>query len=255
MKTREEHRAYYHANRERIIERQRAYRKAHPEKTKAQNLKWQAEHGEEKKAYERAYKAAHRERASQLATQWCKDNPERHAANARAWAKKNPAKAKRSAKNTYAKSAATRTAYRARNKARLAAYEAARYQKDAEALKKKAQDWKKKNPHKTKQHKQKRRAKIYDAPVIDIIKIAQWEMEWRGKEIAMCVYCLGQFHPKQCDTDHVIPLSRPEVGGVHSLENVEISCIRCNRSKHDKLLSEWVPHFTPQPGSLCLNQN
>lgn len=246
---------FYQRNKERIRAYQRAYRAAHPEKTKAQNVKWQTEHAEEKKAYDAAYKAEHRERASALASQWCKDHPERHAANAREWAKKNPQKAKESAKKTYAKSAATRAAYRKKNKDKLLQYERERYLRDAEKLKKKSIDWKKKNPHRAKQHKLTRRSKIYGAPVIDIIKIAQWEMEWRAKELVKCVYCLGDFTPKKCDTDHVIPLSRTEEGGVHSMSNVVIACIRCNRSKHDKLLSEWIPPFKPKRGSLCLNQN
>lgn len=49
-----------------------------------------------------------------------------------------------------------------------------------------------------------------------------------------CVYCSstdGPFH-----LDHIIPWSR---GGDHSLANLCVSCAPCNRSKGDKLISEW----------------
>lgn len=49
-----------------------------------------------------------------------------------------------------------------------------------------------------------------------------------------CVYCGG---PPE-DVDHVRPLSR---GGVHHESNLVPACMRCNRGKHSKLLTEWDP--------------
>lgn len=244
---------YYQRNKERIRAYQREYRKNHPEKTRAQNVKWQTEHAEEKKAYDKAYKETHKDHARELARKIRLANPEKHCDYVREWSRLNPEKVKASSKKAYAKRGAKRKKYREDNKDRLVAYERERYSKDPEFFKAKSSEWRKRNPHLAKQHKLVRRSKMYGAPVIDIIKIAQWEMEWRALESVQCVYCLSFFPPKKCDTDHVIPLSRD--GGEHSPSNVAISCIRCNRSKHDKLLSEWIPPFTPQPRSLCLNQN
>lgn len=49
-----------------------------------------------------------------------------------------------------------------------------------------------------------------------------------------CQYC-GE-HGKRLECDHVIPVAR---GGSHDEENLVTACFKCNRSKRDKLVSEW----------------
>lgn len=49
-----------------------------------------------------------------------------------------------------------------------------------------------------------------------------------------CQYCGKRGVKLECD--HVIPVSR---GGLHNDENLVTACLKCNRSKSDKLLSEW----------------
>lgn len=53
----------------------------------------------------------------------------------------------------------------------------------------------------------------------------------------VCAYCKRAPHH---DLDHVIPLSR---GGSNWPANLRPACIRCNRSKNDRLLCEWQPDF------------
>lgn len=50
-----------------------------------------------------------------------------------------------------------------------------------------------------------------------------------------CAYC-GE-RGKKLECDHVIPVSR---GGSNEKYNLVTSCFSCNRSKSDKLLSEWL---------------
>ena len=50
-----------------------------------------------------------------------------------------------------------------------------------------------------------------------------------------CAYCGARGVNLECD--HVVPVSR---GGSHTLTNLITSCFACNRSKSDKLLSEWI---------------
>lgn len=50
-----------------------------------------------------------------------------------------------------------------------------------------------------------------------------------------CSYC-GE-HGGRLECDHIIPVSR---GGGHGLENLTTACFACNRSKKDKMLSEWL---------------
>lgn len=65
--------------------------------------------------------------------------------------------------------------------------------------------------------------------------------EWRAirekifaRDRYVCVYC-GE-SPEYLECDHVIPISR---GGTNDLSNLATACMPCNRSKSDRLLSEW----------------
>ncbi len=62
-----------------------------------------------------------------------------------------------------------------------------------------------------------------------------------------CAYCAcdltfdraerGQYIASKATVDHVIPISR---GGAHVWGNVCLACWRCNLSKGNRLLTEWV---------------
>lgn len=49
-----------------------------------------------------------------------------------------------------------------------------------------------------------------------------------------CVYC-GSAERLECD--HVIPIAR---GGGNDAANLATACLKCNRSKGSKILSEWL---------------
>jgi hypothetical protein len=49
-----------------------------------------------------------------------------------------------------------------------------------------------------------------------------------------CQYC-GE-RGKRLECDHVVPVSK---GGSHDNSNLVTACFKCNRSKRDKLISEW----------------
>lgn len=51
-----------------------------------------------------------------------------------------------------------------------------------------------------------------------------------------CAYCGRRGGRLECD--HIIPVSR---GGGHEDSNLTTACFACNRSKRDKLVSEWRP--------------
>lgn len=50
-----------------------------------------------------------------------------------------------------------------------------------------------------------------------------------------CQYC-GEYG-KNLECDHIIPVTR---GGTNDYENLATACFKCNRSKRDKLVSEWL---------------
>lgn len=52
-----------------------------------------------------------------------------------------------------------------------------------------------------------------------------------------CQYCGAKDSKLECD--HVLPVSK---GGSDDFSNLVTACSRCNRSKRDKLLDEWMKH-------------
>ena len=82
----------------------------------------------------------------------------------------------------------------------------------------------------------KRRALKAGAKLGNQAVIRVWESKWRGKQRVRCYWCGGEFNPSVCHSDHVMPLSK---GGPHTIENLCISCLNCNLSKHDLLLGDW----------------
>lgn len=55
-----------------------------------------------------------------------------------------------------------------------------------------------------------------------------------------CAYCGS---PEQLQADHVIPVSRLELGPVLAVENIVPACPQCNVRKSNSLLSEWRPEL------------
>lgn len=51
-----------------------------------------------------------------------------------------------------------------------------------------------------------------------------------------CSYCGA--HGVKLECDHIVPVAR---GGLHEDSNLTTACRACNRSKRDKLLTEWRP--------------
>lgn len=60
--------------------------------------------------------------------------------------------------------------------------------------------------------------------------LTEWIFEHKGDK---CKYCSG----KVKEVDHIHPLSK---GGLHVLENLQMLCMDCNRSKHDMTDSEFA---------------
>lgn len=81
-----------------------------------------------------------------------------------------------------------------------------------------------------------RRARKASARIGDSAPIAKWEKAWRSRKRVTCFWCLEQFKPEKCHSDHIIPLSK---GGSHAIENLCISCQSCNSHKSAKLLGAW----------------
>jgi len=90
----------------------------------------------------------------------------------------------------------------------------------------------------------RRRAIKKRAPLADAKVIAAWFKKWKTLDVVFCHWCHGQFKVKECEADHVMPISK---GGAHSIDNLVISCVSCNRRKAAKTPSEWVAELRLQP--------
>lgn len=114
----------------------------------------------------------------------------------------------------------------------------------------KVREFKRRNGSKPKNKIRIRRLKMLRRSIeriseIELKKIFSWEQEWRSKDSVKCYWCRNYFHPSDCHTDHVIPLSRL---GKHELSNVVISCAQCNRKKGCKHPTDWAIQLNREIG-------
>ena len=93
--------------------------------------------------------------------------------------------------------------------------------------------WAKANPEKSTAKWHRRRARKLSAEGSYTGKNVKELYESQGGQ---CVYC-GRDISQGYHVDHVVPLSR---GGSNGPENLALACPKCNCSKNDHLLSEWV---------------
>lgn len=93
--------------------------------------------------------------------------------------------------------------------------------------------------------KSRRRLARLRSVVIDERGIKEWMASVKAKETAICYYCASTILTADIEFDHVIPISRQ---GPHTLYNLAVSCMGCNRSKHAKTPAEW-----PESGQRLLN--
>lgn len=82
----------------------------------------------------------------------------------------------------------------------------------------------------------KRLAAKTNAPAGSSVQIYRWEKEWRQRKRVRCYWCGNRQHPRECNADHIHPLSK---GGIHEVGNLCISCYSCNKKKSAKLIPRW----------------
>lgn len=58
-----------------------------------------------------------------------------------------------------------------------------------------------------------------------------------NEQCGICYICKGKFTFKQMELDHIVPLSK---NGKHEIKNCKMACVKCNRSKGAKSLSEVI---------------
>lgn len=113
-------------------------------------------------------------------------------------------------------------------------------EKHAEKLSAYWKQYRKDHPEKTKAHNKanwhKRRATIKGSTV-NPQSIKLFILGTREKRSVSCYYCGTACSGKKVHFDHIISLSK---GGAHSIENLCVACPKCNLSKRDKPIQEWI---------------
>lgn len=102
---------------------------------------------------------------------------------------------------------------------------------NAERVRERDREWRRNNPHRSREIKHRRRARLADSGGPGVHK-SDWQRLLR-RYGNRCAYCRLS---APLTMDHVVPIAR---GGRHSIGNVLPACRTCNCSKGDRLLIEW----------------
>lgn len=156
--------------------------------------------------------------------------------NHKRWKLLNPERYKQKVRESRIRNAEKRQAYNKlyeqRNKTRRAA---------------KLIEWRKANPEKVAAQRSRRKK--------DLVKHLDYENKRRARKLAttsencsakmlrlkyekFCRWCCEKLTQANFTVDHIVALSR---GGEHKPDNLAACCRKCNASKNNKLLSEWLP--------------
>jgi 5-methylcytosine-specific restriction endonuclease McrA len=233
-------RAYYHANRDRLLARKReswkvyitlhreqrlqqarAYREKYREQIKRkQREEWsphyRATHAEELKARRRT--PEHREKQRQRMASWRAANPEKNAtAQERGRAKHRAA--------GRARMKARRQRMTPEDKAAYAAKRAAERRANLAKYRAKELAYDRTHPEMRREAHRRWRVRRLGAPVVDLTP-AQWN-EIKAAYDHRCVYCGRKM--QRLTQDHITPISK---GGHHTVSNVVPACRPCNSAKH-----------------------
>jgi 5-methylcytosine-specific restriction endonuclease McrA len=207
---------------------------------------------EERKAYHKRYNEIHRDRLRNQNQEYYLKNKTHILARAKSYQKewqskhKVRLKAKRRARylSNKERELAVNRKWASKNKGRWRQYYINARAKDPERLRKHCRDsyWRhlekrRKASRKYSRIKNLRRRARMASVRYDETGIKEWMEKIRSQSSATCYHCGKVAKIDDIEFDHVIPVSR---GGAHALDNLCVSCFDCNRSKHDKTVSEWV---------------
>jgi len=142
--------------------------------------------------------------------------------------------------------------WRENNKPRIREGRRKRWRKDPDKFRKKCRDsyWRNVEKRRISSRKyswgkSRRRLARIRGGVIDERGIKQWIEKVRSSPGGICYYCKVFTPVSMIEFDHIIPISR---SGPHSVSNLCVSCLPCNRSKHMKTPGEW-----PETGQKLFN--
>lgn len=194
-------RKHYLKHRDAILQKQKNLSDEQREKKAARKKRWDSKNTDHMKEYVRANK----EKISQRTKHWYELRREHILAVGSEW--------------------------RSKNRSRVNLCAAQRRANNPEQERAKQREYNKRHPEKRRISKQIRRARKRNATVGDTKAIAAWERKWRKNKTNTCHWCKKKTKTIECHADHVHALAK---GGEHSVENLVVSCARCNQVKNCK---------------------
>lgn len=144
-------------------------------------------------------------------------------------------------RNTEKRNAANREYHKAKNatdpifRLKHALRGKATYQANKERIQARHKEWLKTHPGVMRAYAQRRRA-MKKAVTVKPESIAEWMQRIRSKPSAVCHYCGKRISSKGIHFDHIKALAK---GGEHRIENLCVSCPKCNLTKGAAALNEW----------------
>jgi hypothetical protein len=199
-----------------------AWRNANREKVNAWTRAWVRPDPEARKAYEKAYRVANKAELSAKTMAWRAANRERWDEAARAWQKANrehiSAKQAEWAHANADQRRLTNKVWREEN---------------IERTKATKKIWLAANKLRTRVYTENRRArKLANGGSHTPEQIE----ELHAKQRYRCAGCKTSIRDSY-EIDHITPVTR---GGSNSISNIQLLCMRCNRTKHNKLPEQWA---------------
>jgi 5-methylcytosine-specific restriction endonuclease McrA len=197
---------------QKMREYSRAWYKMNREKRLAQTMEHQRAHREQYNAYGKAQRAKNPEAFKAASKKW-RDKPENKEHNRLRMAE-----------------------YGAKNRKRLTLKKREVRARDPKRYQGYTNKWLRAHPEVVRANRDKRRALMH-AATVNLKSMVAWMEGVKSKPSAVCYYCQQEIEVSQIHFDHVIALSK---GGAHSVENLCVSCSRCNLSKGNRPIGVWI---------------
>lgn len=180
---------------------------------------------ERRAAYHKQYREKHREHLLETHRQYNAEKREVLKEKARQYYAENREQCREMGKKYYAENR------------ELVIWQAAQYAKENPEVRRRAnRKYSKSHPEQRRLNDHRRRARKAKSTVGDGLAITTWEKKWRSRKTVVCHWCRKRVKTSDVHVDHVVPLSQ---GGAHAVENLCVSCPKCNLSKNAKPPEVW----------------
>lgn len=209
-------------DKQRRLDYWKAYREKHRAHRTQLHIDWRERNREHWEKYQADYRARNRAARNAGHRARYEADPDKYKNFRREWGKRNPD---------------WRRNYYHKNRQQELRNQRASYMRHRGSRIKRQLEYHKRNPHVAKLANMKRRA-IKSGAEVNPSLISEFIKRVRSQARMRCYYCPKVMNGKKLHIDHIVALAR---GGKHSVENLCAACPTCNRSKHDKPLSEWQP--------------